>query len=267
MSGWELELIAEPDRRLDLSSLTPDRVAGRSDVEIGRVGIISGRDTVPVADLFKLRPAGADELRLTGLTERCDRVGQGMRDGVLAVIGDVGAHAGAAMKGGILRIRGSVGPSAASALAGGRMEISGDAGERLGGPALDEPFGMRGGVVLVRGDAGSHAGERLRRGLIVVGGDTGDYPGARMIAGTLVIGGAAGRFPGYQLRRGSLIFKREPKALLPTFVDCGVAEFSYLRLLQRDLRGLGVRMAFGAAARRLMGDMAAVGKGEILIGA
>lgn len=265
--SWELELIAEPSRRLDLSPLTPDRLAGRSDVEIGRVGIVSGRETIPAGDLFKLRPAGADELRLTGLTPRCDRVGQGMGGGVLAVVGDVGAYAGASMRGGTLRIRGSAGPLAAAGLRAGRLEISGDAGEQLGGPRVGETFGMQGGVVVVRGNAGPYAAERMRRGLLVVGGDTGDYAGARMIAGTLVIGGATGRWPGYQLRRGSIVFKREPKSLLPTFVDSGVVELSYLKMLQRELRGLGVRLAFPGTARRLIGDMAAVGKGEILIGA
>ena len=58
---------------------------------------------------------------------------------------------------------------------------------------------------------------------------------------------------------------REPKDVLPTFGDCGVLEFDYLRLLERWLRGARHRIRLGARARRLMGDMAVLGKGEMLI--
>jgi formylmethanofuran dehydrogenase subunit C len=52
---------------------------------------------------------------------------------------------------------------------------------------------------------------------------------------------------------------------LPTFCDCGVMEFDYLRILDRWLRTAGQRVGLGDRARRLMGDMAALGKGEMLI--
>ncbi|MGA9199878.1 MAG: formylmethanofuran dehydrogenase subunit C, partial [Pseudolabrys sp.] len=55
----------------------------------------------------------------------------------------------------------------------GTGEISGHAGERIGGPLAGETVGMRGGVVVVRGDAGARAGDCMRRGLIIVEGKTG----------------------------------------------------------------------------------------------
>ena len=42
---------------------------------------------------------------------------------------------------------------------------------------------MRGGVVVVRGDAGARAADRLRRGMIIVEGSAGAHAGSRMIAG------------------------------------------------------------------------------------
>jgi formylmethanofuran dehydrogenase subunit C len=108
-------------------------------------------------------------------------------------------------------------------------------------------------------------GERMRRGLIVVSGGAGDYAGARMIAGTILLKGRVGRWAGYGLRRGSLILSKEPKDLLPTFGDCGTLDFNYFRLLERHLRATGAQVKFKPRARRLIGDMAVLGKGEMLI--
>ena len=91
---------------------------------------------------------------------------------------------------------------------------------------------MRGGLLTIGGNAGPLLGERMRRGLVIVNGDAGDYLGGRMIAGTILVKHRVGRFAGYGLRRGSLILLDEPKELLPTFGDCGVMEFNYLRLLE-----------------------------------
>jgi formylmethanofuran dehydrogenase subunit C len=86
-----------------------------------------------------------------------------------------------------------------------------------------------------------------------------------MVAGTILFKRGVGAQAGFGLRRGSLIFLEEPKDLLPTFGDCGVMEFDYLRLLDRWLRASGEHVGLGDRARRLMGDMAALGKGEMLI--
>ena len=47
--------------------------------------------------------------------------------------------------------------------------------------------------------------------------------------------------------------------------DCGVLEFDYLRLLENWLRDNGKPVNLGSRARRLMGDMSVLGKGEMLI--
>jgi formylmethanofuran dehydrogenase subunit C len=86
-----------------------------------------------------------------------------------------------------------------------------------------------------------------------------------MIAGTLFLKGGTGHYAGYGNRRGSLIFTEKPRNILPTYADSGVMEFDYLRLLEKWLREQGLRIRLGGRARRLMGDMAVLGKGEMLI--
>ena len=86
-----------------------------------------------------------------------------------------------------------------------------------------------------------------------------------MIAGTILFKGRVGRCAGYGLRRGSLILDKEPKDLLPTFGDCGVLEFTISACSSGSFQGDRRPFKVGDRARRLMGDMAVLGKGEMLI--
>jgi formylmethanofuran dehydrogenase subunit C len=265
VSALTLELKGKPEQRLDLSPLTPTRLAGLKPKEIGELSIGTTRIPVMVGDLFKVRAGDAGSLRLIGTDARCDRIGRLLTEGEILVEGDAGAYLGASMLGGKITVTGSAGPYAGAAMAGGSIEIGGDAGERAGGIVVGETFGMRGGRLMIGGNADRMLGERMRRGLIIVNGEAADYAGARMIAGTIILKRAVGRWAGYGLRRGSLILMEEPRELLPTFGDCGVMEFNYLRLLERQLTQTGVNIKLGFRARRLIGDMASLGKGEMLI--
>src|SRR5262249_43363238 len=148
---------------------------------------------------------------------------------------------------------------------GGVVEIAGNAGDRVGGPLAGETVGMRGGVVIVRRDAGERAGDRMRRGTILVEGAAGRWAGSRMIAGTLVVRRKVGALPGYLMRRGTLILGDGAEELSPTFVDCGAHELLALRLLAEFISrySKGLTPILRRPLRRLAGDMAATGKGEI----
>jgi formylmethanofuran dehydrogenase subunit C len=129
---------------------------------------------------------------------------------------------------------------------------------------------MNGGMVIVGGDAGSRAGDRMRRGVIAIAGNAGGHAGSRMIAGTLmVMGKGVGEFPGFGMKRGTLIFRHPPARMLPTFSDGGRHQFGFLALLRRALADAGAspEMLHGldAPARRYTGDAAFDGLGEILI--
>lgn len=266
MSAMRLVLRGPPSQRLDMSALTPDRLAGMEVAAIERLALHTTREVAHVGDVFAVHAGDPGSMVIEGGSARLDRVGEAMRSGTLHVEGAVGAYAGRKLAGGRLTISGDAGPFAASGMADGHIEIGGDAGARLGGPMAGERAGMRGGVVIVRGRADERAGERLRRGLVIVGGNVGRHAGCAMIAGTLVICGEAADGAGVLMRRGTIVLARTAP-LLPTFVALGVGALVFRRLLTRALEPLHAEAAALAAAatRRFGGDMATIGKGEIFM--
>ena len=254
-------------QRLDLSPLTPQNLAEKSLAEIAAIELQTTRERVTAGDVFDIRAGDSERIVIEGGSKRFDRVGMGMRSGSVVVEGDVGVEAGRGLFGGELIIRGSAGPYAASGMKSGRVEIFGDAGERLAGPLAGETIGMSGGVLHVRGSAGPRAGDRLRRGIVLIEGDAGPYAGSRMIAGTLAIAGQAGDLPGYLMNRGTILLGAGATMLSPTFADCGVDELVAARLLAESIKTTSPRIArlFRRPLRRLAGDLAALGKGEIFI--
>lgn len=255
-----------PPERLDLSPLTPERLAGLSPREIGEIRLGRSRRALTVGDVFRVSGKEADSVVLEGGCSRFDGVGTGMTAGTLVVTGDVGAQAGRAMSGGRLLIEGSAGPHAGSGMRGGWLEILGDAGDHLGGPLAGELAGMNGGVLVVRGSAGACAGDRMRRGVAAVLKGCGDYAGSRMIAGTLVVTGTVGRLPGYMMRRGSILLDRLPEDVSPSFVECGSPDSTFAAVFDRYLVAEGIlkRPLLGLRPGKFGGDNAVAGTGEIL---
>ena len=254
----------EPDQRLDLSPLVPHLLTGKSAKEIAAIELQTTREKITAGDIFKIRAGSAEEVRFEGGSVRLDNVGQGLKSGEIIVEGDCGKAPGREMSGGNLVVAGDSGPYAGSAMSGGRLEIGGDAGDFLGAPLEGEMEGITGGLLIVRGNAGNRAGDRLRRGTIVIEGSAGDYPGSRMIAGTLIVLKDCGLLPGYLMRRGTIVLANAPE-LSPTFADCGVHELAFAKVfagLLRDESRAAARL-LGRPLIRFAGDMAALGKGEI----
>ncbi len=245
MGAVVLRLKAPPPWPLDLAALQPAALAGKSADEIARMTL--GR--VAVGDVFAVSAGDAAELVLQGGSPLLDCVGAGMQSGTLLVEGAVGALAAAGLR-------------------GGRLEVRGDAGDHLGGAAPDSRMGMSGGVVLVRGNAGARAGDRMRRGLLIVEGDAGPEAAGGMIAGTVAVCGAVGAAPGVLMRRGTLLLGTPAVAPPPGFIVGRLAgDGTFLRLLARALHAVSPRAGECVAAvqHRWLGDLAALGKGEILV--
>lgn len=145
----------------------------------------------------------------------------------------------------------------------GSIRFVGDLGrvDRIGA-------GLRGGEVIVEGNAGHEIGARMRRGLIAVTGDAGMRAGLSVIAGTVLVGGSAGREPGLWSKRGSIVILGSA-ALPPTYRYACTYQPEHVRLmLERLRRRFG--LAFDARVRdglydRYSGDLAELGKGELLI--
>ncbi len=267
MTPMTFSLRAAPAQRLDLSPLSPQNLPGKMVAEIARIELGTTRVGVTAGDVFRIRKGDPATILIEGDGARFDRVGMSMSSGSIRVEGDVGVEAGRLMSGGQLTIRGDAGPFAGSGMRGGALEIEGDAGERLGGPLSGETIGMSGGLLHVRGDVGPRAGDRLRRGFILVEGRAGPYAGSRMIAGTLAIGGEAGDLPGYLMGRGTILLGQGATLFSPTFGDCGEHGLVAAQLLADYVAQASTKLArlFRRPLRRLAGDLAALGKGEILL--
>jgi formylmethanofuran dehydrogenase subunit C len=265
VSPFVFTLRDAPAQRLDLSPLTPDHLIGQSERNVAAIQLQTTRERVLAGDVFKIRMGDAAQIRFEVGSERFDRIGAGMSQGEIRVDGDVGIQAGRLMQGGKLAIVGNVGPWAASGMTAGCVTISGDAGDRLGGPLAGETVGMRGGVVIVRGNAGARAGDRMRRGMIIIEGKADAYTGSRMIAGTIIVRGRADRLPGYLMSRGTIVAVDGSDGLSPTFADSGVHDLLATALMARYVQTYSPEVAamLRRPWRRLLGDMAVTGKGEI----
>jgi formylmethanofuran dehydrogenase subunit C len=258
----------EPDQRLDCAPLVPHRLAALGAEEIARIPLNTTRRKITAGEVFRIRAGDLTAIRFDGGSERLDNIGEGLAAGSIDVEGHVGKAAGRNMSGGRLTITGDAGPFAGSGMSGGSLGIAGDADDFLGAPFPGEMQGMRGGLIVVHGRAGERAGDRMRRGIIVIEKDAGDYPGSRMIAGTLIVSGATGRLPGYLMRRGSLFLAEKP-SLSPTFLPCGAFDFGFARLFADRLKPesrAAARLLRGSF-ERYAGDMAVLGKGEVLVAA
>lgn len=267
MSRLVLALRDAPAGRLDLTGVTPARLAGLAAAEIARAPIGADSGTVALGDVFAISGVAGDEIVLQGCVDALDGIGAGLDGGTMIIEGDVGDAAASAMSGGRLDIRGSTGSGLATGLTGGLVTVSGRAGDRAGGPRHGERFGMAGGTVVVGGDVGDRAGDRMRRGTLVVKGRCGSGAGSRMMGGTIWAERGFGPMPGALMRRGTLIAPRLD-ALPATFADCGYHDLVMLRLLDRYLAtklGPLAPAPLGNKVRRLMGDLATIGKGEILL--
>lgn len=274
MTALTLTLREPPRQRVDVSALTPERLAGRTLEAVAAIELMVGNRRERTGDLFTVSgdpiPAeGEAELALRKGCDRLDCIGQGMTRGEITVGGDAGAYLGLGMKGGAIRVSGNSGPFPASGMGGGKIWIDGDAGDYLAAAIPGDKLGMTGGVVKVGGSVGERAGDRMRRGLVLVEGDAGDYCASRMVAGSIVVLGRVGDFAGLAMKRGSVILFARPERMVATFNDCGSHTIPFLRLFMDHIRTFGGKFEqldrSYSRARRYAGDQGVGGKGEILI--
>ncbi len=269
MSALTFTLNATLTQRVDCSLLTPDALKGKTGAEIRHIALPMGNATAPVGDMFKVSGGDCERIIFAGVTNKLDRIGAQMSGGEIEIDGDGGDYLGLGMKGGSLRIAGSAGIFAACEMRGGELNISDDCGDFLGGALPGNRRGMFGGMVIVGGNLAARGGDQMRRGMILVAGNVGDYLGSRMSGGTIVAMGEVGAFAGYAMRRGSLLLNHRLREMMPTFNDCGVHAFGFLSLLLPLIRRYGApfdALNFSSnGAQRWMGDVANVGRGEILL--
>lgn len=258
---------AAPERAVDADCVRPDRFAALGAREIAALPAWSGARAATLGDFFEVRGERAADVRVAGDVPWADGLGSGMAGGTLVIEGRVGRSSGAGMTGGLLEIHGDAGDDTGVAMAGGTLRVRGRAGDRLGGARAGAARGMTGGEIIVLGDAGAEAGAAARRGLVVIGGDAGRDAARGMIAGSVIVLGAAGTGAGRWSKRGTVVVMGHV-VIGPGYRYACTWEPPHLRLTLRALRArhaLPVPTAWERGRYdRWCGDMAALGKGEIL---
>jgi formylmethanofuran dehydrogenase subunit C len=250
MSGGLVARLKSPlEQRADFGEVLAGPWTSLSATEIARRPVYLERDgPVGLGDLFDIAGKPEGRLRFTGDLKCADRVGAGLSEGEVTVEGDLGREAG-------------------MGLAGGTLDISGDAGPRAGAAPLGFKRGMTGGELIVRGATGAEAGAAMRRGLIVVAKEGGERAGLGMIAGTIILLASAGAETGLWSKRGSVValggITPPPTYSYACTYQPIVLHLMLTRL--RDKYSLPLqRKHLTGFYRRYSGDMAELGKGEIL---
>ncbi|MDO9106184.1 MAG: formylmethanofuran dehydrogenase subunit C [Methylovulum sp.] len=268
MSALTLTLKYRPDQRVDMSPLVCQHLQGKEPTEIAAIELQSGKCRLRVDQLFNISGSDTQTIVIRNSFEKLDFIGKELDGGSITVEGDAGAYLAIGMKSGEIKVTGNAGLYAGCELKKGYLEVSGNVGDFLGGALPGNKMGMKGGLILVKGNAGERVGDHLRRGTILIEGNAGDYCGSRMIAGTIAVMGQTGRYLGYAMRRGTLLLWNPP-LLSASFNDCGTHTLAFLPMLFNAFKTLNSRFAEASAAfnrvQRYAGDMAEMGRGEVLV--
>jgi len=243
-----LSLTHPPEHALVAPAIAADRFATLGAKEIAALPVLHGGRAARLGDFWRVRGERSATLRLEGELDRVEGIATAMAGGEMVITGNAGRDLGLE-------------------LGGGRIEVRGSVGDNVGGARPGAARGMTGGEIVVRGGAGAGAGAAMRRGLVVVLGDTGPGAGRGMIAGTTLVGGRAGRGAGRFVKRGSLVLLG-PAERPATFRYACTYRPPHVALLLRYLRtryGLEIADRYVTGRyERYTGDMAELGKGEIL---
>ena len=268
MSALTLTLKYRPDQRVDMSPLVCQLLKDKELADIAAIELQSGKCKLLVEQLFTISGFDTQSIIIKNSFDKLDFIGKELDGGSITVEGDAGAYLAMGMKAGNITVTGSAGLYAACEMKKGYLEVMGNVGDFLGGALPGNKIGMKGGLVLIKGNAGERVGDHLRRGTLLIEGDAGDYCGSRMTAGTIAVMGKTGRYLGYGMRRGTLLLWQSPQ-LSASFNDCGSHTLAFLPMLFNAFKSLNSKFAESNVAfnrvQRYAGDMAEMGRGEILV--
>jgi formylmethanofuran dehydrogenase subunit C len=253
---------------LELTGISPDKLAENSLKQIEDIHIRHGNQELPLGELFSVRGSSANgDLILVGDFHSAVGIGAGMKAGMLRVDGDAGHDVARGMRDGEVEVTGNVQGNLGAEMHGGLIRVRGSAGDNVGGALPGSRRGMTDGTILVDGSAGHFVGHRMRRGLIAIRGKAGDYLGNGMLAGSIVVDDQCGRYPGADMSRGTICLAESDHAeLLPTFCFACIAHAPVLGMIGRQLQLLGFENDVWNANRRwqhFSGDLLFSGRGEL----
>ncbi|MEL7048328.1 MAG: formylmethanofuran dehydrogenase subunit C, partial [Pseudomonadota bacterium] len=246
----------------------PSRLKGLSPGDVQRINLSKGHHTINLGDVFDIAGTAEDgDIVFEGGSARFDNVAVGLDAGSITVEGDVGHYAGHKMTAGRLVIKGNARHHLGSSMQDGLIHVTGNVADRVGAPSPGVRDGMAGGAIIIDGTAGDHCGERQRRGLIIAKGKVGKCAGGRMLGGTIWGLSGFGACLGIQMRRGTILTPTL-ETPLSTFVDCGPQNLGILTIMSRHYGKLLDSRAPAlptGTVQRFVGDIASIGRGEILV--
>jgi formylmethanofuran dehydrogenase subunit C len=214
---------------VEAETIRPDMMQGKKKEEIKGLQVWQGPQQLPLAEFFdvEMEDNGNPEdtkVLIEGDVSRVKRIGQGMKSGMIEIMGSAGMHLGEEMAGGSIIVHGDAGAWAGMEMKGGMLQILGDAGDHVGCAYRGSWRGMTGGQILIGRNARSQVGGGLAGGSIVVEGSVQNFCGVRQGGGAILVKGSARRGAGAEMTGGALAILGAIEQFLPGFLKAGTEE-------------------------------------------
>ena len=119
MKPLTLTLKTTPAHCVDLSPLTPDRLADLGLGAIRGIKLDVGRKGALVDDLFKVRGRDTSCIEIHRSCEKLVNIGAQMTSGTINVTGPTGDYLGHGMQGGTINVNGDTGTLGGNGMSGG----------------------------------------------------------------------------------------------------------------------------------------------------
>jgi formylmethanofuran dehydrogenase subunit C len=213
MNTVTLTVKKQPELYLECENVNPDAFAGKKADDIAKLGAYQGKEMSTVGDYFTITgEAGATaadtKIIVNGDCTKMKYLGAKMTAGEMIVNSACDMYTGSWMKGGKLTINGDVHSFCGLALAGGEFTINGNAGNYLGAAYRGDWRGMSGGVLRVKGNAGSDVASFMTGGEMIIGGK-------------IILKGNANRRVGGQLVKGEIYVFGKINVMMPGYKPVG----------------------------------------------
>ena len=163
MSALTFSLKKTLQHSLNCAALTPGNLANKSSAEIASTLLQYGKSQLRADEVFDITGDDTQNILFKNPSNKLDYLGTNMSTGTITIEDDVGNYLGFGMKQGTIHCRGNTEAFAACNMAGGLLKIDGNTGDFLGGASAGLRKGMRGGTVIVKGNAGDRAGDQIER--------------------------------------------------------------------------------------------------------
>lgn len=216
---------------VEAESITPESLSGKTTEQIEALSVMQGPMKLNLSEFFDVEVRGGGgggganpeqtTIVIDGDVTRVKRIGQGMKEGSIEILGSTGMHVGSEMEGGIIHVKGDVGSWAGMEMKGGLIRVDGNAGDHVGCAYRGSWYGMSGGAIQIGGNVKSQLGGGMSGGMITVGGNVENFCGIRQNNGLILVKGWATRGIGAEMIGGTIAVCGGVQQFSPGFVEVG----------------------------------------------